>query len=196
MIIAHENVLARISAPTGKTGVAASELWPTSVFYTPKRTLAFNDDAIEIIHQPNAHTDGDVLVFFRKSDVIAAGTLIDTDGYPKPDLDRGGGIQGIIDGLNKIVDIAIPRFNQQGGTRIVPGRGHILNEQDVAEYRDMMTIIRDRIKLGIGQGKTLDEIKGQRPTLDYDGLYARPEWTGTMLIETIYKDLRDTADKK
>jgi cyclase len=106
------------------------------------------------------------------------------------DPTRGGSIQGILNGLNEIIDITVPRFNQQGGTRVVPGHGRILNEADVVEYRDMMTIIRDRIASYVEKGQTLEQVKRIGPTFEYDPLYSAPGWTGEMLIEAIYNDLR------
>jgi glyoxylase-like metal-dependent hydrolase (beta-lactamase superfamily II) len=135
--------------------------------------MFYGDEPIEIIAQPSAHTDGDSMVFFRHSDVIVAGDTFTTDRFPVIDLARGGSLQGIIDALNRIIDIAIPRFNQQAGTLIVPGHGRISNESDVVEYRDMATIIRDRVQLMIGRGLSLEQIKAARPTLDYDGVYGR-----------------------
>ena len=192
IIFAHENMLSRISAPTGVTPPEPFALWPTNTFFTRQKTLSFNDEPIEMLHQP-ARTDADLMVFFRKSDVVAAGDVINTLQYPVFDAARGGGIQGIIDALNAVIALTVPRFNQMGGTRVVPGHGRILNEADVVEYRDMMTIIRDRIRDAIDEGKTLAQIKSMRPTLDYDPLYSVPGWTGEMLIEAIHADLRKPA---
>ncbi len=130
------------------------------------------------------------MVFFRRSDVIAAGDVINTYAYPSFDPKRGGSITGVLSALNDVVDIAIPRFNQQAGTRIVPGHGRILNEADVVEYRDMTTIIHDRVKLGIEKGMALAQIQAQQPTLDYDGLYSTPALSGAMYVEAIYADLK------
>ena len=94
---------------------------------------------------PAASTDGDVLVFFRSSDVIAAGDIYSTIGYPRIDVGRGGSVNGVIEGLNRLVDLAISEQFTEGGTRIVPGRGRISDEFDVVEYRDMVTIVRDRV---------------------------------------------------
>ena len=189
ILFAHENMLNRMSAPTGVTPPEPFALWPTNTFFTRQKTLSFNDEPIEMLHQP-AHTDADLMVFFRKSDVVVAGDVINTLQYPVFDAGRGGSIQGIIDGLNAVIALAVPRFNQMGGTRVVPGHGRILNEADVVEYRDMMTIIRDRIRDAIDEGKTLAQIKAMRPTLDYDPLYSAPGWTGEMLIDAIHADLR------
>jgi cyclase len=152
-------------------------MWPSNSFFTAKKTMWFNDEPIEILHVPSAHTDGDVMVFFRRSDVVVAGDVIHTERYPSVDVARGGSITGILDALNRIIDITVPRFNQQGGTRVVPGHGRILNEADVVEYRDMMTIVRD-------------QIMATSPTLEYDGLYSTPGWTGRMLAQTIFDELR------
>ena len=195
IVFAHENTLNRMSAPTGEKSEVPFALWPSNTFFTSRKTLYFNDEPIELHYAPNAHTDGDVMVFFRKSDVIATGDVISTLGYPMLDLKKGGGIEGELAALNAVIDIAVPHFNQQGGTRIVPGHGRILNEADVVEYRDMVTIIHDRVKLGIGKGMSLAQIKAQKPTLDYDGLYSRPGWTGDMFVDAIHADLSKAAPR-
>ena len=189
VIFGHENTLNRMSAPTGQASAYQFALWPTSTFFTPKKTYYWNGEPIEFISETNATTDGDILVFFRKSDVIAAGDVIDTNAYPRIDVKRGGSIQGVLEALNDIIEMTVPSFNQQGGTKVIPGHGRLLNEADVVEYRDMMTIIHDRVKLGIDKGMTLAQIKAQRPTLDYDGLYSKPGWTGEMLVDVIHQNL-------
>ena len=122
-----------------------SEGWPTETYLDDKDEVFFNGEAIEMFHAPAAHTDGDSIVFFRRSDVIATGDLFDTDRYPQIDLARGGSLQGIIDGLNKVIDLAIPEYSDEGGTMVIPGHGRICDEIDVVEYRDMLTIVRDRL---------------------------------------------------
>ena len=193
MVIAHEGMLNRLSASAGASSVAPFVLWPTNTFFTAKKSMSFNHEGIELRHVAAAHTDGDLVACFRKSDVVAAGALIDTSGYPRFDPARGGSIRGVLAGLNEIIDISIAEFNQQGGTRIVPGRGRVMNETDVADYRDMATIIRERVQTAVGRKMTLAQVKALRPTLDYDGLYSRPDWSGEMFVEAIYKELSDEA---
>jgi cyclase len=190
-IIAHENVLNRMSAPTGERSPFPFAAWPTSTFFGVKKTLSLNGEGIELLHQPSAHTDGDTMVYFRGSDVISAGDVFSTVSYPVIDRTRGGSVQGVLDALNRIIDITIPRFNQQGGTRIIPGHGRICNESDVVEYRDMVTIVRDRIQLMAAKGMTLEQVKAAKPTLDYDGVYgaATGPWTTDMFIEAVYRDV-------
>ena len=191
-IIAREEVYLRMALPTGQQSSRAFGAWPTSTFFSPKKTMYFNGEGIEILHQPAAHTDGDLIVYFRRTDVIAAGDVFVTESYPVIDLSRGGSIQGLIDSANRIIDIAIPRFNQQGGTLVVPGHGRISNEADVVEFRDMLTIIRDRIQRMIEEGMTIDQVQAVGPTLDYDGVYGATEgsWTTDMFIEAVYRSLR------
>lgn len=185
IVFGHENVLLRMS-----TATEPFALWPTSTFFTRLKTISFNDEPIEMMHQPAAHTDGDLMVFFRRSDVLAVGPLIDTLQYPVFDAARGGSMRGILDGLNEIIRITVPRFNQMAGTRVVPGRGRILNEADVVEYRDMMTIVYERVRDAVKDGQSLAEITRMQPTLEYDPLYAVPGWTGEMLVEAIYEEVR------
>lgn len=189
VIFGHENTLNRMSAPTGQASAYPFELWPTSTFFTPKKTYYWNGEPIELIGETNSTTDGDIIVFFRKSDVIASGDIIDTNAYPMIDVKRGGTIQGVLEALNDIIELTVPAYNQQGGTKVIPGHGRLLNEQDVVEYRDMMTIIHDRVKQGIDKGMTVAQVKAQKPTLDYDGLYSKPGWTGDMLVEAMFQNL-------
>ena len=194
-IIAREEVLTRVSAPTGAVAPVPFAAWPSSTFTGGLKTMFVNGEGIELRHQPAAHTDGDTLVYFRGSDVIAAGDVFSTSGYPRIDAARGGTVQGVIDALNRIVDITIPRFNQQGGTRVVPGHGRICNEADVVEYRDMVTIIRDRVAAMVGRGMTLPQILAARPTLDYDGIYgaATGPWTTAQFIEAVVTTLPSSS---
>jgi glyoxylase-like metal-dependent hydrolase (beta-lactamase superfamily II) len=192
IVFAHENMLNRMSAPTGTVPPEPFALWPTSTFFTRQKTISFNDEPIEMLHQPAAHTDADLLVFFRKSDVVAAGDLIHTLQYPVFDTKRGGSIQGILGGLNAVIGLTVPRFNQMAGTRVIPGHGRILNEADVVEYRDMMTIIFERVRDAAAEGKSLVQIKALKPTLEYDPLYSVSGWTGEMLVDAIYNDVRRT----
>ena len=189
-VLAHENVLKRMSAPSGEPSPRPFGAWPTETFFGEDKELFFNDEAIQLIHQPG-HTDGDVLVFFRRSDVVASGDLFSTLTYPIIDAQNGGSVQGVIDGLNRLLDITIPKDKEEGGTYVVPGHGRLADEADVVEYRDMVTIVRDRIQDLVSKGRTLAEVKDARPTADYDGRYgaAAGPWTTDMFIESVYREL-------
>ena len=188
-VIAHESVLHLMSGLKGEPERQPYGVWPHDTFYTGMKQLYFGGEVVEMLHAPNAHTDGDVMVWFRKNDVVATGDVFSTVTFPKVDLKRGGSVQGLLDGLNRILDIAVPEFNNQGGTLIVPGHGRVCNESDVAEYRDMTTIIRDRIKAMVDKGQTLAQVKAAGVTKDYDAVYSVPSWTGDQFIEMIYSDL-------
>jgi glyoxylase-like metal-dependent hydrolase (beta-lactamase superfamily II) len=187
-IIAHENVLTSMTAarPARRSGDL-----PTDVFYTDRRDLFLNGEGVQISHVPAARTNGDSIVYFRRSDVISAGDLFGTDAFPFIDLEAGGSVQGVIDGLNAIIDLAIPAALQEGGTMIVPGRGRLADESDVVEYRDMMVIVRDRVKDGLEKGLTLSQVQATAPTLGYDWQYGRSTdgWTGEDFVAVVYRDL-------
>ena len=183
-IIAHDNVLMRMAnRPSGSL--------PTSTFLGDSKKLFFNGEGIEINHQPAAHTDGDSIVFFRRSDVISTGDIFTTNSYPMIDLAAGGSIQGVIDGLNRLVDMIIPVYGQEGGTLVIPGHGRLSDFGDVINCREMTIIIRDRVQDMIKKGMTLEQVKAARPTRDYDPLYGSvPGWTSEMFVEAVYKSLK------
>jgi len=184
-IIAHENVLARMTEASRPVTER-----PLNTFFEDERDFYFNGEAIFIHHIPHAHTDGDVLVYFRGSDVLVAGDIFVTTTYPVIDAKLGGGVEGFVTGLNKMLDITVPKYLQEGGTYVIPGHGRVGDEADVVDYRDMVVIIRDRIQDLIKRGLSLEQIKAARPALDYDGRYGNDKsWTTTMFVEAVYRDL-------
>lgn len=189
--IAHENVLTRMSAPLGKPGAAAPELWPTDTYVPEEKDIFFNREPIMLYHDAAGHTDGDSIVLFRRSDVLVAGDDFDMTRYPVIDQASGGSVQGVINGLNRLLDLAVPEHEQEGGTYVIPGHGRVCDEADVLEYRDMVTIIADRIQDMVTRGLTLEQVKAARPTLDYDLHFGATtgSWTTEMFIEAIYRDL-------
>jgi glyoxylase-like metal-dependent hydrolase (beta-lactamase superfamily II) len=189
-ILAFENTLFRMSADGSPYPKYA---WPTDSFFVSLKDLFMNGEPVQVMHQPAAHTDGDAIVHFRKSDVIVAGDVFTPNRYPVIAADQGGTINGVIDGLNRILEIAVPEFNEEGGTLIIPGHGRITDESDVSDYRDMVTIVRDRVRDMVEKRATLDQVKAARLTLDYDGIYASPAYTGDMFVEAIYKTLPPPA---
>jgi glyoxylase-like metal-dependent hydrolase (beta-lactamase superfamily II) len=170
---------------------APSFAQPTSTFVGDQKKLFFNGEGIEILHQPAAHTDGDSIVFFRRSDVITTGDIFTTSSYPVIDLAAGGSIQGLIDGLDRLVDMIIPVYGQEGGTLVIPGHGRLSDMGDVINCREMTIIIRDRVQDMIKKGMTLEQVKAARPTRDYDPLYGSVAgWTTDNFVEAVYKSLK------
>jgi glyoxylase-like metal-dependent hydrolase (beta-lactamase superfamily II) len=197
-VVAFQTVLDRMSAPTGKQAAAPEGAWPTDTYTLDHKDLFFNNEGIRVFHQPAAHTDGDSVVFFRRSDVISVGDIFSTTTYPVIDLQRGGSIQGVVDGLNRLVRLVIPGAIQggptnEGGTMIVPSHGRICDEGDLAFYQEMITVIRDRVQDMIKKGMTLQQVKAARPTLDYDPRYGKDNgpWTTDMFVEAVYRSLSE-----
>lgn len=190
-IIAHENVLFRMTAPTGQTASTPPGAWPSNTYFMDHKDLYFNGEGIRIMHQPNAHTDGDSIVYFRQSDVISTGDVYITTTYPYIDMEAGGSIQGIIAAVNNIFDLMIPVYGQDGGTLVIPGHGRLSDIGDVINYREMLTIIRDRIQDMIDRGMTIEQVKAAQPTFDYDPRWGTDEgfWTTQQFIEAIYVNL-------
>jgi cyclase len=193
-IIAHEETLNRMSAPAGAQAPFPVSAWPTATYSNPRKEFFYNGEGVQLVHIPSAHTDGDSLVFFRRSDVIAAGDVYSTVSYPIIDVQRGGGISGVLDGLNQLLALVIAGEKTEGGTMIVPGHGRISDEADLVEYRDMVTIIRDRIQEMVKRGLTLQQVKAANPTMEYDGLYGSAQgWSKDQFVEAVYNSLKSSG---
>ncbi len=191
-IIAHENVLFRMSGDASEgEAVEDPDALPTTTYFEGQKEVFFNEEPVIIKYFPAAHTDGDSIVFFRRSDVIAAGDIFDMTAYPHIDIERGGNVQGVLDGLNWILSQTIPRHEQEGGTYVIPGRGRLTDEHDVLEYRDMVTIVRDRIQAMIDQGMTLEQIQAAKPTYEYDPRFGSDsgDWTTKDFVAAVYQSL-------
>ncbi len=191
-VLAHENVLNRMVSTDMPFGAL-----PTETFFTAdyKVSTFFNDEGVQIVHVPNAATDGDSFVFFRGSDVIAAGDLVNLDSFPIIDVDAGGSIDGVLQGLNAILKIAIPEFRTEGGTMVIPGHGRLGDSADVGYYRDMLTIIRDQVQALIDEGLTLEQVIERNPTFGYEARFGSKSgaWTTEMFIEAVYRSLKEDA---
>ena len=193
-ILAAENVLKRMSAATGRTSPFPIAAWPTETFDQPRKYMYLNGEGIEILHQPAAHTDADAIVFFRRSDVIVAGDVLDTTRFPVIDVAKGGTIQGEIAALNRLVEMAIPSVpivSREAGTLVIAGHGRVCDQLDVAEYRDMVTIIRDRVRDLIAAGRTFEQIKAAAPARGYTRRYGADSgaWTTSQFVEAVYQSL-------
>ena len=193
-VLAHENVLLRMSAPTGQASPFPIDTWPTETFTARFKSMYLNSEGIQVIRQPAAHTDGDSIVFFRRADVIVTGDILDLRQFPVIDAAKGGSIQGEIDALNRLLELAIPAMPlvyKEPRTYLVPGHGRISDHAEVVEYRDMVTVIRDRIQNMIDKGMTLDQIKAANPTNGYRKRYGADAgpWTTDMFVEAVYKGL-------
>ena len=190
-IVAHENVLMALNAPRGGQPPAPFGALPTDTFFQDRKDMYFNGEALQLLHMPAAHTDADSMVFFRSSDVISTGDLFVTTSYPHIDMAQGGHVNGVIEALNTLIDLVVSEQYTEGGTRVVPGHGRISDEMDVVEFRDMVTIVRDRVQDLIKKGRTLDQVKAARPTFDFDLRYGSDSgpWTTAIFVEAVYRNL-------
>jgi glyoxylase-like metal-dependent hydrolase (beta-lactamase superfamily II) len=190
-VMGHENTYNRMMAAAveANANTPAAAL-PMNAYFTPTRDFFLNGEAI-VLHHVAAHTDGDTLVHFRGSDVVATGDVFNPDLYPVIDLTVGGSVNGLIAALNRVLEITVPAKYQEGGTYVVPGHGRICDEAEVVEYRDMVTIIRDRVADLVKKGLTLEQVKAAKPSRDYDGDYGATSgfWTTDMFVEAVYRTI-------
>ena len=198
-VLAHENVQTRMTAATGPQAVPTA-LWPTKTFAYRMYSMYLNGEGIQVIHMPAAHTDGDTIVFFRRGDVIATGDVIDTTRWPFIDTKRGGTVQGELDALNRLMDLSIHNLPIQwhpDRTLLVPGHGFVYDKLDLLEYRDAVTVVRDRVQDLIDQGRSLAQVKAANPTLGYRSQYGADSgpWTTDMFVEVIYNELAASRKK-
>src|SRR5688572_3028889 len=194
-IVAHENTQLRMAGGEGNQAAAPSAAMPTDTFFVRRHDMFFNGEAVQLLYQPNAHTDGDVIVYFRKSDVLVTGDVYINTTFPVINLQQGGSLNGIIAALNRIVEITVPKDKQEGGTYVIPGHGRLADEADVVEYLDLVTIIRDRLKDAIDKRMTLEQVKAAKLVRDYEGRYGATQgfWTTDAFLEAAYKSLSTPA---
>jgi len=199
-VLAHENVLQRMSTPKGNETPFPVDMWPNETFTSKLRSMYINDDAIQVIRQLGAHTDGDTMVHFRRADVIVTGDVIDLRQFPVIDPARGGSIQGELDALNHLLDLTVPAMPlvlKPGRTLLVPGHGRVSDYGELVEYRDMVTVIKDIIQDMITRGMTLEQVEAANPTQGYRRRYGADSgpWTTDMFVEAIYNGLKKPAGK-
>jgi cyclase len=190
-ILSHDSVLRRMAAAKPAYSSSAQ---PNEAFFTPRKAIRMNDEGIEILYQPAAHSNADSFVLFRASDVVVTGDVMDMTRFPVIDLANGGSIQGEIDALNRLIDLTIaptPFIYKDVGTYVIPGHGRLCEQMEVVDYRDMVVLVRDVVADLIKQGKTLDQIKAARPALPYETRYGTQTgtWTTNAFVEAVYKSL-------
>jgi cyclase len=190
-IVAAEGVAQHMTAVADSTRAPVG--LPTESFHYARKYFYLNNEAIEVLHQPAAHTDSDVFAFFRRSDVVVAGDVLDTRRFPVIDIERGGSIDGEIAALSRLADLAVPSVpvvSREAGTVVIPGHGRLCDQFDVIDYRDMITIIRDRVHDLINAGRSLDQVTAARPAKGYEGRYGTDrEWTTDKFVEAVYRSL-------
>jgi cyclase len=190
-ILAHQSILTKMSARDAKPSYPG-DAWPNEAFLAKRHSMRMNDEGIEILYQPAAHSDSDSFVMFRKSDVVVAGDIMDTTRFPVIDVAHGGSIQGEIDALNKLIELTIapiPYIYKDVGTYVIPGHGRLSEQMEVVDYRDMVVTLRDNVAELMKQGKTLDQIKAAHPALAYETRYGRQPGVTDSFLESVYKSI-------
>jgi glyoxylase-like metal-dependent hydrolase (beta-lactamase superfamily II) len=195
-VLAHENVLLRMSAPTGADSPFPTRMWPNDTFTSRFRSMYVNDDAVQVIRQTGAHSDSDIMVLFRRADVMVTGDILDLRSFPVIDTSKGGSIHGELEALNRLLtEFVVPNMPQvldPGRTLVVPGHGYISDYGEVVEYRDMVTVVRDIIQEMVNKGMTLQQVKDANPTRGYRGRFGKDTgpWTTDMFVEAIFNGLK------
>jgi glyoxylase-like metal-dependent hydrolase (beta-lactamase superfamily II) len=188
-IVAHESVKVRMAEGTrnGLTGnivPPAPEIALPKVTYKDATTLRLQGRAAEVHHSAAVHTDGDTYVYFPDADVLATGDIVFLGRYPNIDFAYGGSIDGMIRGVDELINFA------KETTTIIPGHGPVGTRANMREYREMLVVARERIAKLKAAGKNEDEIVAAKPNADYDGRYGLDERSNGNFIRVVYRSLR------
>jgi cyclase len=179
-IVARDELRARLAAPPNGPKPAAAAL--PMVTYKGAMTFHMNGEDVQLIAVPAAHTDGDTMVKFPGADVIMTGDFYRSLGYPNIDRANGGTLNGMLAGLQAVVDAAKPT------TRIVPGHGAVVDRNAVAAHREMIIALRDKVAALVKQGKTQQEVVAAKPTSDYDAKVPQAAQTSERFVGQLYAE--------
>jgi cyclase len=191
VIVAHENVRTRLSSEQfhlffkARSAASPAEALPVITF-NDTINFYFNDDVIDVVHLPNAHTDGDSVFYFRNADIIHAGDVFINRGYPLIDIVSGGSIKGQIAATNRILEMMGPE------TIVIPGHGPLADKARVAEVRDMLLTAWMNVANLIIEGKTLEEIIAAEPLAELDAEWGNGFLRAKYFVEIIYQS--ETGD--
>lgn len=178
LIFGHDNVRHQMQ-------VAGYKEAPPLVTYGEDMSFHINGETVYVFKTPDAHTNGDSYILFRGSNVVHTGDIYRTTSYPYVDTANGGSFLGTIKALDLLIEIS------DANTKIIPGHGVISNVAEVRAWRDMLLVIRDRVKSSIEAGKSLEETQGAGLTKEYDARWESGRRIGSAatLIEAAYNDL-------
>lgn len=168
----------------GAPGTSAPAAALALITYDDTTTIHMNGEDVQLIPVRSAHTDGDTMMKFPVSDVIMSGDFFRSLGYPNIDLRNGGSLDGMVAGLEQLIEAAGPN------TRIVPGHGEIVDRAGVAAQRDIMIALRDKVAPMVAQGMTLEQVIAAKPTADFDAQVTGVGTTGDRFIGQLYAELQ------
>ena len=192
-LLAHDNVRKRMKQEWShwlfdyKIPPFPENALPGTTF-TDSITLHLNGDEIHAVHLENAHTDTDVVVYFRKANVIHMGDINFAGGYPFIDIPHGGSTGGYISALDKVIGMI------DESTIVIPGHGALSNRAELQAYRDMMSTIRDRISGYVEEGKTVEEVLESKPTADFDERFSKQMPSDTF-VKIVFDDISKSGKK-
>jgi glyoxylase-like metal-dependent hydrolase (beta-lactamase superfamily II) len=187
LIVAHDNVRQRMS--TEQFNEFFQRATPASpagalpvVTFNDSVSFHLNGDEIRGVHVPNAHTDGDVFIHFRKANVIHTGDLVFAGRYPFIDIDSGGSVAGVIAAVDRMLALA------DDGTRIIPGHGDVTDKAGLAAYREMLVATSKRVRELARAGRTVEEVLAAKPTAQYDDQQTWAFITPERYVRILYRD--------
>jgi cyclase len=195
VIVAHENVRKRMSVEGFieflgmKTQAEPKPALPV-VTFTRDVSFHINGDELFAYYVPRAHTDGDAIVQFKKSNVIHMGDVFFNKLYPFIDTSSGGTVDGVI----QAVDRALKAAGDQ--TKIIPGHGPLATKADLKTYRDMLATVSARITAQIKQGKTLEQVVAAKPTAEFDGVWGKGFLPPEKFVAMVYGNLKKRNGEK
>lgn len=191
-VVAHQTVRERMSKE--KVNASTKEVTPPRdkdalpvVTFAERISFHLNDEDIDLIHLDPAHTDGDVVVYFRKANVYHMGDMFVTYGYPYIDYSSGGSINGFITSLDKLLNM------MDDSTKIIPGHGELCNKADVKKFRDRLADIRDQVAAALKKGKKPSEITGMGITDKYEADWGKGFTKGKDFVLLIADNLMATT---
>ncbi|NQY25081.1 MAG: MBL fold metallo-hydrolase [Campylobacteraceae bacterium] len=190
IIVSHNNVRKRMSKEGfikafNKTIPAAPKVALPIITFNDEINFYFNNEEIEVLHQKNAHTDGDSIIFFKSSNVVHTGDIYFNGFYPFIDSSSQGSMNGIITSVNYILS----RINDE--TKIIPGHGKLSNKKELISYRDTLIILRDRMQALIKEGKSIDEIIAMKPNADLDETWGKGFLNPETFLKILYGVIKD-----
>jgi cyclase len=187
-ILSRDQLRARLISPApqsnGNPGTPAPAAALPLVTYDGPVTLHLNGEDVRLIPIRNAHTDGDTLVQFAGLDILATGDFFRSVGYPVVDLNNGGSLKGLLEGLGATIGRAGPN------TRVIPGHGPIVGRAALIAQRDLVLAVRDKVAALVAQGKTLDEVIAARPTAQFDAAVPQAAQSAERFIKWLYAEVK------
>jgi cyclase len=183
-LIARDELRERLANPGGGRAGQPPAALPM-ITYEGRLLVHMDGEDIQLIAVPHAHTDGDTMVYFPASNVIMTGDFFRSLGYPFFDLNNGGSLPGLVDGLNQILAIAKP------DTKIVPGHGEVVDRTAIAAHRDMIIAVRDKIAPMVARGDTVEQVLAGKPTAAYDAKVPQGEQTSERFVRALYTEIQN-----